>query len=101
MAARSMVGFNSKYVPHEVREKYHERFWSNIEDVLKTRKREMAKAIWGHLNPRYSNKEDYIKKLEDLVTRLENLDAYWQKNLKEDLDMAHRLNKVLKFAEEE
>jgi len=99
MGAISMSGFNSRYVPYEVREKFHERYWEQIPTVLSKKSREMAKSIFWALRPRYLNNDDLVAKLEELGKHSEKFDSYWKKELEEDFDMAKRCNKALKFAE--
>jgi len=99
MGAISMSGFNSRYVPYEVREKFHERYWEQIPIVLAKKSREMAKSIFWALRPRYLNNDDLVAKLEELGKQNEKFDSYWKKELEEDFDMAKRCNKALKFAE--
>jgi len=98
MAAWSFKGFNSRWVPYEVRNKFHDRFWDNILEVFTDRNREMGKAMWHNLIPLYLDNDELIQKYEELMKKIEQMDDFWKKNVASDFDQAKRLNKVIRFA---
>jgi len=100
MLAMSCAGFNSKWVPYELREPYFERYYANILDVLKNRSRKHAEEIFRCLVPAYKDCNQSVLRNAELMKSVKELDMFWQKNLKDTNDSDLRKQRVLNFAEQ-
>ena len=99
MLGKSIGGFNSKWVDYSLREPYFKMYYDNILQVLKTRGKNFSSKLFHGLKPHYKdNSEAILMNKSKLEGKIDEVDMYWRKNLKEEFESDIRTKKVQDFA---
>jgi len=101
MLGKSCAGFNSKWVEYSLREPFFKLFYENIIEQLKTREKNTSNKLFHILKPRFKDYGENVLRNLDLKEKIDEVDMFWRKNLKEEFDTDIKTKNVLDFASEQ
>lgn len=74
MLGKSTGGFNSKWVPYDLRKEYFDDYYNNIIEILKTRPRTIGATLYRLLKPEFENHDECVRRNEELEKHLKEMD---------------------------
>ena len=99
LLSMSLSGFNHRAVPYEEKSRFFASYWENIIDIFNNRGRAYGKAFWFIGKPKYDDDgKEIITKLEELMSKQDQFDGFWKKNISLTLDGCKKNHMIKKFA---